>query len=433
MTRLVFFSPVIKSAKATFTHIDVHFTRGGEKSYASLEEAAKNKRKEYEAAHSYFLKLVKKLRSADEPRSEEAEVLCKIERLLHSLRFLPTGESRPNVVTFGVSYDGAFTDEAMSFLARLAAIKYPETQGCLNYLVMRANWIDHWVKYIQAGLTNSLARGMVRSYTDLAAQHAVTRPDRLQTLSPPPVPQSIPRFTSRGIAHASQDAFPPYLQPNMTFIDGICSMETTTSGAGTASAAISSRSLRPRGRRGLSEIQRRSLLVTPPRRPINRPAPEPTDKETEEYGSGHDNPANSAETGSMPLVSLSDESGGEDYSFYSEDSMDQETSLSLIPNSQTRVSTSSIAESSQSLFSHSQEQEPWSTNHKVGDLVKILMRKRTDGSLVTSVGTVTHIRPDRRVKTDTCNNYFRPVLRTIMSMIPDDTQSQSAHSPSQVL
>ena len=135
----------------------------------------------------------------------------------------------------------------------------------------------------------------------------------------------------------------------------------------------------------------------------------------------------------MPLVSFSDESGGEDCSFYSEDSMDQETSLSLIPNSQTRVSTSSTAESSQSLIPHSQEQGPRSTNHKVGDLVKIFMRKRKDGSLVTSVGTVTHIRPDRRVKTDTCNNYFRPVLRTIMSMIPDDTQSQSAHSPSQVL
>ena len=126
-------------------------------------------------------------------------------------------------------------------------------------------------------------------------------------------------------------------------------------------------------------------------------------------------------------------SNGEDYSFYSDDSMDQETSPSLIPNSQTRVSTSSIAESSQSLIPLSQEQGPRSTNHKVGDLVKIFMRKRKDGSLVTSVGTVTHVRPDRRVKTDTCSNYFRPVLRTIVSMIPDDTQSQSAHSPSQVL
>ena len=86
-------------------------------------------------------------------------------------------------------------------------------------------------------------------------------------------------------------------------------------------------------------------------RPINRPALEPSDKETEEYESGHDNPANSAEKGSMPLVRFSDESGGEDYSFYSDDSMDQETSQSLIPNSQTRFSTSSIAEGSHPTFS----------------------------------------------------------------------------------
>ena len=86
----------------------------------------------------------------------------------------------------------------------------------------------------------------------------------------------------------------------------------------------------------------------------------------------------------MPLVRFSDESGGEDYSFYSDDSMDQETSPSLIPNSQTRVSSSSIAESSQSLIPHSQEQGPQSTNHKEGDTVEILMRKHQDGSLVTS-------------------------------------------------
>ena len=90
-------------------------------------------------------------------------------------------------------------------------------------------------------------------------------------------------------------------------------------------------------------------------RPINRPALEPSDKETEEYESGHDNPANSAEKASMPLVRFSDESGGEDYSFYSDDSMDQETSQSLIPNSQSRVSTSSFADSSQSLIPHSKD------------------------------------------------------------------------------
>ena len=57
------FLTVIKSEKATFTHIDVHFTRGGERSAASLERVAKNKRKEYEAAHSYFNIKNKKYRS----------------------------------------------------------------------------------------------------------------------------------------------------------------------------------------------------------------------------------------------------------------------------------------------------------------------------------------------------------------------------------
>ena len=107
----------------------------------------------------------------------------------------------------------------------------------------------------------------------------------------------------------------------------------------------------------------------------------------------------------MPLVRFSDESGGEDYSFYSDDSMDQETSQSLIPHSQTKVSTSSIAESSQSLIPHSQEQGPRSTdlNLKEGDTVKIRMEKRRDGSLVASIGAVTHVHPDHsnRVKTDT--------------------------------
>ena len=62
-----------------------------------------------------------------------------------------------------------------------------------------------------------------------------------------------------------------------------CPMETTNTGARTASAAISSRSSRPQGSRGLSEIQRRNLLVTPPRGPINRSALEQTEKEIHEH------------------------------------------------------------------------------------------------------------------------------------------------------
>ena len=61
---------------------------------------------------------------------------------------------------------------------------------------------------------------MPQSYTDLAAQHAVARVETFRPLTPPPVPQGVPRFTSRGIAHPTKEAFPPYLQPEVTFIDG---------------------------------------------------------------------------------------------------------------------------------------------------------------------------------------------------------------------
>ena len=203
---------VIKSEKATFTHIDVHFRKGGNISAAKLENAAATKRNEYRAAHESFLRIVQELQEGPEPLPPRAAMLCEIERLGRSI------SAKPNVVTFGVNYDGVFTREAQSFMHRLAKIKYPAVEGCQNYLVTRANWIDHWVKAIQSGLVNTLARGMAQSYTDLAAQHAVARVESIRSLTPPPVPQGIPRFTFRGIAHPPGDAFPSYLQPEVTFI-----------------------------------------------------------------------------------------------------------------------------------------------------------------------------------------------------------------------
>jgi hypothetical protein len=70
-----------------------------------------------------------------EPRSEKAAMLCEIERLCRPI------STKPNVVTFGVNYDAVFTMEAQSFMHRLAKIKYPATEGCQSYRVMRSSWI----------------------------------------------------------------------------------------------------------------------------------------------------------------------------------------------------------------------------------------------------------------------------------------------------
>ena len=243
---------------------------------------------------------------------------------------------------------------------------------------------------------------MAQSYTDLAAQHAITRVENLQTLSPPPVPQGAPRFTSGGIAHPVSEAFPPYLRPEGAFIEGVCPMEKVGMDPRIASAAISPSSARPQGSRDLSEIQRRNLLVTPPREPINRLAFEPTEKVTKEHESEHDNPASSADKSSVSLVRVSDESEAEDSRQSIDDSVDQETSQSIIPLSQTQDLGLSIAESSQSIIPHSQEYGLRSTDEDPGIdyIIEIYLRQTRRGRPVTKCGRVTEIKPNEpnRVK-----------------------------------
>ena len=427
---------VIKSENATLTHIDVHFGRGGDKGAANLENAAVRKRKEYQAAHESFLRIVEELRARREPISSRAANLCEIERLGRSI------SAKPNVITFGVNYDGVLTREAQSFMHRLAKIKYPAVQGCQNYLVTRANWIDHWVKAIQSGLVNTLAKGMAQSYTDLAAQHAVARAETVQTLTPPPVPQGIPRFISRGIPHSTNEAFPPYLQPEVTFIEELSQFGMVDTDVEDDSPVISSDLSGLRVGGGVSERQRTNLLATPPRGPINRLSSEQTEKETEDYESTQEVSVNSAGTRSVALVELSDESGAEDRRYSVDDSPDQETSQSLISHSWTRDPDLSSAESSQSLVPHSLECELGSTdqNPQIGDLVVVYLRCTGRGRKrrqVTRTGIVKEIdsRDPQRVKTDTCSRKFRKVLeicqRRSTSMISNDTESQSEYSISQ--
>ena len=81
------------------------------------------------------------------------------------------------------------------------------------------------------------------------------------------------------------------------------------------------------------EQQRRNLPATPPRRLLNRLPSEQLMKETEEYASGPESPVSPAVTRSVELVRLNDESANDDSRFPDDDSLDQETSQSLVPHS----------------------------------------------------------------------------------------------------
>ena len=92
---------------------------------------------------------------------------------------------------------------------------------------------------------------------------------------------------------------------------------------------------------------------------------------------------------------------------------------------------SSNVETSQSIIPHSEEQGPRLTdlNPRGGDEVEVRWQQRQDGRLLTLIGRVEHVDPDRpkRVRLEGYKNY-REVLRTITrhstSMISNDTQSQ---------
>ena len=125
--------------------------------------------------------------------------------------------------------------------------------------------------------------------------------------------------------------------------------------------------------------------------------------------------------------------------FSAEDSLDQETSQSLVPHSQNMDPDSSIAESSQSIIPHSAEQELRLNEIKPtrGDKVEVRIRREENGRLVTSVGRVRHVDldPPKWWVRLYGHKYYHEVLRNITrhstSMISNDTQSSSEYSVSQ--
>jgi hypothetical protein len=139
-------------------------------------------------------------------------------------------------------------------------------------------------------------------------------------------------------------------------------------------------------------------------------------KETEEYESTQESLARNAGIRSLDLIRLSDENGYDDSGLSTEDSIDKESSQSLILHSQNTDPDSSNVETSQSIIPHSEEQGLRLTeiNLTKGDEVEVHIRKERNGRLLTSVGRVKRVDPDcpNRVRLEGCKNY-REVLRII--------------------
>ena len=131
------------------------------------------------------------------------------------------------------------------------------------------------------------------------------------------------------------------------------------------------------------------------------------------------------------LIRLNVESENDDSRFPDDDSLDQETSQSLLSHSQNMDLASSIAESSQSIIPHSEEPE-----HKQYDEVEVRTQTRKNGRVYRSVGRVKHVDPDRPQYVILYGHKnYRRVLQNFTRhwtlMISNDTQSLSEDSISQ--
>ena len=159
----------------------------------------------------------------------------------------------------------------------------------------------------------SLARGVVQYYTHLAALHAVTEGEGGKLCTSPPVPHGVARYNSRGIFHSVYDAFPPYLQPEVSFIEGNGpDMSQATRSSATVTSALDS----PMGLNGLIDMplltsnsislpQRRNLPDTPFRTPTNKLASWIGVIETDRYAFETDNRGSSTDRSSISLVAIS--------------------------------------------------------------------------------------------------------------------------------
>ena len=105
-------------------------------------------------------------------------------------------------------------------------------------------------------------------------------------------------------------------------------------------------------------------------------------KEPEEFEFVQESPVGHADTRSIELVRLSDAGATDDSRFLADDSLDHDTSPSLVPHSQSMNPASSIAESSQSIIPPSEEPE-----HEKFDMVEVLSQTRKDGRIYRAVGT----------------------------------------------
>ena len=159
---------------ASYFFVDVHVSAG---SINSVKAAAVTKHRRYREAWTRFCR----------DRQNDDAILTQYQQVNHSTA------GRPEVVTFGVNYDGAFDDNAIKFMARLAEIKYPTNPNNRSYRVSRQRWIVHYARQIQLAVANGAAPAISLAIRNIKSQLVTSSMESCGNLD-----KGIPAFRKEG-------------------------------------------------------------------------------------------------------------------------------------------------------------------------------------------------------------------------------------------
>ena len=84
---------------------------------------------------------------------------------------------------------GAFDDNAIKLMARLAEIKYPTNPNNRSYRVSRQRWIVHYVRQIQLAVANGAAPAISLATRNIKSQLVHSSMERSENLD-----RGIPGF-----------------------------------------------------------------------------------------------------------------------------------------------------------------------------------------------------------------------------------------------
>ncbi len=183
-------TPIPSNASPSYFFIDAHISAD---TIQYLQYASTRKHAGYTDAWKKF-----QTRTA-QGNARDVEIMALFKQINHRRN------GQPEVLPFGINYDGSLDKDAMKVMTRLAAAKYPEDPTNRSYQISQQRWIGHYVRQLQLAISNGAAPAISCSFCKLLATSTDLILQNLEDLDPPR--ENIPAFSNGTEVHEDKTAY----------------------------------------------------------------------------------------------------------------------------------------------------------------------------------------------------------------------------------